>query len=96
MRSLIEMMSEEARQNELGVTAVLDRLADRCSCMSFAMSCTWNQALSAVGCIVGRALASRHLVFLDNPADVWTVERMAKLACQSRSTFTERFTQISR
>jgi transcriptional regulator GlxA family with amidase domain len=47
------------------------------------------------------ALSDEHLrtavsCFLENPAEAWTVERMAKLACQSRSTFTERFTQLIR
>lgn len=34
--------------------------------------------------------------FIGAPADVWTVERMAQLACQSRSAFSERFTLLVR
>ena len=95
MRSLIELMSEEARQNELGVTAVLDRLADTLFLYVIRHVLHLEPKLSPLLA----ALSDEHLrlavsSFLDNPADVWTVERMAKLACQSRSTFTERFTQI--
>ncbi|MGZ8257260.1 MAG: helix-turn-helix transcriptional regulator, partial [Gallionella sp.] len=32
--------------------------------------------------------------FIDHPAEVWTVERMAAIACQSRSAFAARFTQL--
>lgn len=34
--------------------------------------------------------------FIDAPAEPWTVERMAGLACQSRSTFSERCSQLVR
>jgi AraC family transcriptional activator of mtrCDE len=45
------------------------------------------------------ALSDEHLhlavsAFIENPASSWTVERMAGLAYQSRSAFSERFTQI--
>jgi transcriptional regulator GlxA family with amidase domain len=95
MRSLIELMSEEARHNEFGVTAVLDRLSDTLFLYVIRHVLHLEPGLSPLLA----ALSDEHLrvavsAFLDNPAESWTVERMAKLACQSRSTFTERFTQI--
>jgi transcriptional regulator GlxA family with amidase domain len=44
-------------------------------------------------------LSDEHLrpaisAFIDAPAEQWTVERLAGLACQSRSTFSERFSQL--
>ena len=95
MRSLIELMSEEARQNELGVTAVLDRLADTLFLYVIRHALQLEPKLSPLLA----ALSNEHLrlavsAFIDNPSEAWTVERMAALACQSRSTFTERFTQL--
>ncbi len=95
MRSLIELMSEEARQNELGVTAVLDRLSDALFLYVIRHALQLEPKLSPLLA----ALSDEHLrlavsAFIDNPAEAWTVERMATLACQSRSTFTERFTQL--
>ncbi len=95
MCSLIELMSEEARQNEVGVTAVLDRLSDTLFLYVIRHALHLEPKLSPLLA----ALSDEHLrpavsAFLDTPAETWTVERMAKLACQSRSTFTERFTQL--
>lgn len=95
MRSLIGLMSEETRLNDLGVTAVLDRLSDTLFLYVIRHALHLEPKLSPLLA----ALSDEHLhhavsAFLDNPAEVWTVERMAKLACQSRSTFTERFTQL--
>jgi AraC-like DNA-binding protein len=47
------------------------------------------------------ALTDEHLrpavtAFIDQPAETWTVERLAGLAFQSRSAFSERFTQLVR
>lgn len=95
MRSLIEMMSEEAKLNHLGVTAVLDRLSDTLFLYVIRHALHLEPRLSPLLA----ALSDEHLrpavsTFLEGPAEAWSVERMAKLACQSRSTFTERFTQL--
>ncbi len=97
MRSLIEMMSEEARQNDFGVTAVLDRLSDALFLYVIRHALHLEPKLSPLLA----ALSDEHLhhavsAFIDSPAEEWTVERMARLACQSRSTFTDRFTQLIR
>ena len=44
-------------------------------------------------------LSDAHLrpaltAFIDTPGESWSIERMAALACQSRSAFAERFTRL--
>ncbi len=97
MRSLIEMMTEEATLNDLGVTAVLDRLSDTLFLLVIRHTLHQEPALSPLLA----ALSDEHLqpaitAFIENPAEAWSVARMAQLACQSRSAFSERFTQLVR
>jgi len=95
VRNLIEMMTEEATLNDLGVTAILDRLSDTLFLYIIRHALHHDPRLSPLLA----ALADEHLrpavtAFIENPAESWTVERMAGLACQSRSAFSERFTQL--
>ncbi|MBU0621194.1 MAG: AraC family transcriptional regulator [Gammaproteobacteria bacterium] len=97
MRSLIEMMTIEATRNELGVTAILDRLSDALFLYVIRHALHVEPKLSPLLA----TLSDEHLrpavtAFIDAPAEAWTVERMAGLACQSRSAFSERFTQLVR
>ncbi|HCI13073.1 MAG: hypothetical protein A2063_05980 [Gallionellales bacterium GWA2_60_142] len=97
MRDLIEMMTEEATQNDLGVTAILDRLSDMLFLYVIRHALHQQPNLSPLLA----ALSDEHLrpavsAFIDAPAESWTVERLAGLACQSRSAFSERFTQLVR
>lgn len=94
MRNLIEMMSEEAMQNDLGVNAILDRLSDTLFLYVIRHALHLDPKLSPLLA----ALSDPHLrhavtAFIDAPAEAWSVERMAGLACQSRSAFSERFSQ---
>ncbi len=95
MRSLIERMTEEASRNELGAAAILDRLSDILFLYVIRHVLHLEPKLSPLLA----ALSDEHLrpavsAFIDAPAEVWTVERLAGLACQSRSAFSERFTQL--
>jgi len=95
MRSLIEMMTAEAMQNDLGVNAILDRLADTLFLYVIRYAMHQDPKLSPLLA----ALSDEHLrpsvsSFIDAPAEQWSVERMAGLACQSRSRFSERFSQL--
>jgi transcriptional regulator GlxA family with amidase domain len=97
LRGLIELMSEEASLNGLGVTAVLNLLSDALFLYVIRHALHLEPRLSPLLA----ALSDEHLRvavsgFIETPAEAWTVERMARLACQSRSTFTERFTQLVR
>lgn len=95
MRNLIEMMTEEAMQNDLGVTAILDRLSDTLFLYIVRHALHLEPKLSPLLA----AMSDEHLrlavsAFIEQPAQAWTVDRMARLACQSRSAFSERFTQL--
>jgi AraC family transcriptional activator of mtrCDE len=95
IRSLIEMMTEEATLNDLGVTAVLDRLSDTLFLYIIRHALHQEPRLSPLLA----ALSDEHLrlaisAFIEKPAENWTVERMARLAFQSRSAFSERFTHL--
>lgn len=95
IRHLIEMMTEEAMRNELGVNAILDRLADTLFLYVIRHALHHDPKLSPLLA----ALSDAHLrpavtSFIDAPAEPWSVDRMADIACQSRSTFSERFSQM--
>lgn len=97
MAKLIEMMTEEAIHNDLGVTAILDRLSDALFLYVIRHAMRHEPKLSPLLA----ALSDEHLRlavsgFMDHPEEVWTVERMAGLACKSRSAFAERFSQLVR
>jgi len=95
MRGLIELMTEEAGLNDLGASAVLDRLSD--TLFLYVIRHTLHVDPKFSPLLTG--LSDEHLrlaitAFIDSPSESWTVERMAKLACQSRSAFSERFTGL--
>lgn len=95
MRTLIEMMTEEAIQNAMGVTAILDRLSDALFLYVIRHALHHDPKLSPLLA----ALSDEHLrpavsAFIDAPAESWTVDRLAALVFQSRSTFSERFSLL--
>jgi len=95
LRGIIELMTEEATLNDLGVTAVLDRLSD--VLFLYVLRHTLHQAPQLSPLLLG--LSDAHLrpaltAFIDTPGESWSIERMAALACQSRSAFAERFTRL--
>lgn len=95
IRTLIELMTDEAMQNALGANAILDRLADILFLYVMRHVLEMDPKLSPLL----SALADEHLrpavsAFIDAPSEIWTVERMAALACQSRSAFSDRFSQM--
>jgi AraC-like DNA-binding protein len=97
IRQLIELMTEEAMRNDLGASAILDRLADTLFLYLLRHALHHDAKVSPLLA----ALSDDHLrlavaAFIDAPAEPWTVERMAALAFQSRSTFSERFSQLVR
>jgi len=97
MRSLIEMMAQEARHNALGTTALLDRLADALFLLVIRHALQQEPALSPLlAALKDEHLRSAVSAFIESPSEAWTVERMARLACQSRSAFSERFTRLTR
>lgn len=95
IRTLIEMMTEEAIQNDLGVTAILDRLADTLFLYVIRHALHLDPKLSPLlSALSDEHLRPAVLAFIDAPAETWSVERLAGQACQSRSAFSERFSQL--
>lgn len=95
LRSLIELMSLEAEHNDIGVTAVLNHLSDALFLLIIRHTL---QALPHLSPLLA-ALSDEHLrlamlPFIEQPEATWSVESLAKLACLSRSTYTERFSRM--
>lgn len=97
MRSLMEMMSAEASMNDLGAAAILDRFSDALFLYvirhTLHLEPGWSPLLAALS---DERLRPALSAFVANPAEQWSVERLAGLACQSRSAFSERFTNLVR
>lgn len=92
--TLIETMTEEALNNALGATAVLDHLSD----ILFLYVIRYVMESEPKYSPLLAAFADHHLgpavtAFIEKPGEVWTVDRLAGIACQSRSAFSERFSQ---
>lgn len=93
---LIEAMTLEASQAEMGSATILSRMADlitarviRCWVKSHESTATgWLAAIRDPH--IGRALAAMHR----DPGKNWTLASLASHAGQSRSVFAERFTAI--
>lgn len=95
IRTLIEAMTEEAMRNELGVTAILDRLSDALFLYVIRHALHQDPKLSPLlAAMTDEYLRPAVSAFIEAPEASWTVERMAGIACQSRSAFSERFTQL--
>lgn len=93
---LLEAMTAEATQPQIGSATVLSRMADlltarliRCWVNCHGASTTgWLAAIRDPH--IGRVLAAMHR----DPGHDWTVESLAGVAGQSRSIFAERFSAI--
>jgi AraC-like DNA-binding protein len=95
IRTLIETMTEEATLNDLGANAILDRLSDTLFLYVIRHALHQDPKLSPLLA----ALSDEHLrpaisAFIEQPSETWTVERLASLAFQSRSAFSDRFSQL--
>jgi len=96
LRDLIEQMSAEAGRNDLGAAAILDRMSDILFLYIIRHLLRLEPGLSPLfATLMDRPLHAAVAAFIDSPAEVWTVERLAQLACKSRSAFSQHFTQIA-
>lgn len=94
--TLLEAMSQEVGQSQLGGATVLARLADLL--VARVIRCWVNGACeTARGWLaairdpqIGRALAAVHR----DPGEDWTVETLARVAGLSRSSFAEKFAAV--
>lgn len=95
MRNLIDLMVQEAEGNELGVTAIMDHLSDMLFLYIIRHTLHVNPRLSPL--LI--AMTDDHLqlatqALIENPAEPWTVDALAKKACLSRTAFAERFSGL--
>lgn len=96
IRSLINLLVLEAEGNELGVTAIMDRLADMMFLYIIRHILNLNPRLSPL--LIAMSDENLRLAtqaFIENPAEPWTVDTLAKKACLSRSAFAERFANLA-
>jgi AraC-like DNA-binding protein len=97
MRRLIELMTDEAVHNGPGANAVLDRLADALVLLIIRhVMVSYPAQIPLLASLSDTHLHPAVTAFIAQPDEVWTVARMAELACQSRSAFSDRFTQLAK
>lgn len=94
-RQLAAMMVDAVHQGCAGRQVLLNKLADALFTLAicdYARDAGERQGLfaSLADPRIARVLQAVH----DNPGKAWTMQSMATLACMSRSTFAERFTQL--
>jgi AraC-like DNA-binding protein len=96
MRATIDLMAAEARNLRPGGEAVITRLADVLVIQTI-RSWLANDPAARTGWLgalqdqqIGQALALIHR----DPAQPWTVERLARQTAMSRSAFAARFTDL--
>lgn len=91
-RVLIELLFAETQADQLGASAILDRLAD--ALMFYVIRHSVMQGAQSAGLVV--ALADKQIrpaltAMCDQPQQAWTVDALAERVFMSRSSFSERF-----
>lgn len=95
LRDLIGLMSSEAAGNDFATSAILDRLSDTLFLYVIRQALRLDPKLSPLlAALTDDNLRLAVSAFIENPAEFWSVDRMAKLSFQSRSTFAARFTEL--
>lgn len=85
----------EAEGNDLGATAIMDRLSDMLFLYIIRYTLHLNPRLSPLLiALTDDTLRLATQAFIENPAGPWTVDALARQACLSRSAFAERFTSL--
>lgn len=92
LHALVDLLFAETQANDLGASAVLDRLAD--VLMYYLIRRAAAQTGASIGLVA--ALADRHVqpaltAMCQEPERPWTLETLAARAFLSRSSFAERF-----
>jgi AraC-like DNA-binding protein len=100
MRWLVERTMEEQRTQlrspQPGHTLVAEHLAHLMLLQAFRLHIASNPATTSgwLQALADRQLSPAIAAVHANPADDWTLERLAKEAAMSRSAFAERFTAV--
>jgi AraC-like DNA-binding protein len=94
VRTLLELLFSEAKFNEIGASAILDRLAD--ALLFYIVRDLVEKDIPVPGLLgafgdtqICQALLAIH----ENPGKQWTLDKLAATAYLSRSVFAERFYQ---
>jgi AraC family transcriptional regulator, activator of mtrCDE len=91
---LLELLFEEARMDEVGATAILDRLAD--AMLFYIVRDLVEKDLPVpglLGAFGDPQVCNAILAFNEQPGEHWTLDKLAQKAYLSRSVFAERFFQ---
>ena len=94
VRTLLELLFAEARMDEVGATAILDRLAD--ALLFYIVRDLVEKDLPVPGLLgaFGDAQICKAILAInEKPGEHWTLDNLAEKAHLSRSVFAERFFQ---
>jgi AraC family transcriptional regulator, activator of mtrCDE len=92
INSLLDLLFTEAKLNSLGTTAILERLAD--ALLFYVVREIAQNQLEIpglLGVLADSYLSKAVYAFTLEPANPWSLESLASVACLSRSVFAERF-----
>jgi AraC family transcriptional regulator, activator of mtrCDE len=92
VRTLLELLFEEARMDEVGSTAILDRLAD--ALLFYIVRDLVEKDLpipGLLGAFGDAQICKAVLAINENPGEHWTLDNLAEKSHLSRSVFAERF-----
>lgn len=95
LRSLVDLLFAETQADALGVSAVLDRLADVLMYYLIRRSIAQgNQSVGLAAALADRRIQPALTAMCDEPEQSWTLGTLAARACMSRSSFAERFNAL--
>lgn len=94
-RALIDLLFAETQADQLGASAILDRLAD--AMMFYVIRHALGQDTNTTGLMA--ALADKQIrpaliALCDHPEQAWSVDTLAEKVFMSRSSFAERFCAV--
>jgi AraC family transcriptional regulator, activator of mtrCDE len=94
VRTLLDLLFAEASMDEVGATAILDRLAD--ALLFYIVRDLVEKDLpipGLLGAFGDAQICKAVLAINENPGEHWTLDKLAAKSYLSRSVFTERFFQ---
>lgn len=94
IRTLVELLFHEAQADGIGASAILDRLSDALLFYIVRDLVEKNLPIPGLlGALADAQICQAVLAIHDNPAEHWTLDKLAAKAFLSRSVFAERFFQ---
>jgi AraC family transcriptional regulator, activator of mtrCDE len=94
IRKLVELLFHEAQADGVGAAAIVDRLADALLFYIVRDLVEKNLPIPGLlGALADTQICQAVLAIYENPAEHWTLDKLAAKAFLSRSVFAERFFQ---